>query len=260
MPARSSSRAEGPRADAAAKVGRPAPASRAAVATAGAATSPRESERRATALIAQGQTAEASMVFDALLTSNPMYEPKPSELTPEALATFRASQRQLLPGIAQRDYDRGRAALTSGDPDRALSLGKEAIGIIDRRLADPAPQLRAQVQSLVDEATAATVAADEILYSPSDKGIVPPRELSRGFPASTPIGVPPHRVGTLEMIIDKEGGVEFVKLNTPLNRYHERMIVSAAKAWRYRPATRNGRPVRYRITVKINLPESGTDY
>ena len=62
------------------------------------------------------------------------------------------------------------------------------------------------------------------------------------------------------MIIDRQGGVEFVKLHTPLNRYHERMIVSAAKAWRYRPATRGGKPVKFRLTVKINLPESGTDY
>jgi len=70
--------------------------------------------------------------------------------------------------------------------------------------------------------------------------------------------VPPHRVGTLEMIVGKDGTVEFVKLHTPLNRYHERMIVSAAKAWLYRPATKGGRPVRYRLTVTINLPENGT--
>jgi hypothetical protein len=54
--------------------------------------------------------------------------------------------------------------------------------------------------------------------------------------------------------------VENVRLHTPLNRHHERMIVSPAKAWRYRPATKNGRPVRYRILVKVNLPESGTDF
>jgi hypothetical protein len=61
------------------------------------------------------------------------------------------------------------------------------------------------------------------------------------------------------MIIGKAGDVEFVKLHTPLNRYHERMVVSAAKAWRYTPATKAGKPVRFRVTVRINLPESGTD-
>jgi hypothetical protein len=36
--------------------------------------------------------------------------------------------------------------------------------------------------------------------------------------------------------------------------------VSPAKAWRYQPATKNGRPVMYRIHVKVNLPESGTEF
>ena len=58
------------------------------------------------------------------------------------------------------------------------------------------------------------------------------------------------------MIIGKTGDVEFVKLHTPLNRYHERMIVSAVKAWRYRPATKAGNPVRFRLTISVNLPES----
>ena len=38
-----------------------------------------------------------------------------------------------------------------------------------------------------------------------------------------------------------DGSVEHVKLNTPLNRHHERMIVSPAKAWQFRPATKGGR-------------------
>jgi outer membrane biosynthesis protein TonB len=65
-------------------------------------------------------------------------------------------------------------------------------------------------------------------------------------------------VGVLEIVVGKAGDVEFVKLHTPLNRYHERMVVSAAKAWRYRPARKDGKPVRYRLTVAINLPESGS--
>jgi hypothetical protein len=235
-------------------------AARPSAPTTGTAVSSRESERRAASLIAQGQTEKAGIVFDALLLSNPLYEPDPSSLTPEALEAFRTSQRNLLPNIAQKNFDRARVALTSGDADRALTLGREVMAILDRRIAEPPAHLREQVDDLINAASAAKSQADEIVYTTADKGVVAPRELSRQFPASGPLGVPPHRVGTLEMIIDKDGGVEFVKLHTPLNRYHERMIVSAAKAWRYRPATRNGKPVKYRLTVRINLPESGTDF
>jgi hypothetical protein len=34
------------------------------------------------------------------------------------------------------------------------------------------------------------------------------------------------------------------------------MIVSAAKAWRYRPALKDGKPVRFRLVTSINLPEN----
>jgi hypothetical protein len=119
--------------------------------------------------------------------------------------------------------------------------------------------MREQVRDLLESATAAKAAVDDIVYSDADVGIVPPRQLSRQFPATSPLGVPPHRVGTLTIVVARDGTVDNVKLHTPLNRYHERMVVSAAKAWLYRPATRNGRPVKYRLTVKINLPESGTD-
>ena len=85
--------------------------------------------------------------------------------------------------------------------------------------------------------------------------MIPPEPLSRQFPEGVPRESHP-RVGTLELIIGKTGDVEFVKLHTPLNRYHERMIVSAVKAWRYRPALKAGNPVRFRLTISVNLPES----
>ena len=221
--------------------------------------SPRDSQRRAASLLEQGQHELASMAFDSLVMSNPTYEPKTSDLSPEALAAFRSSQRQLLPGIAQSTYSRAKAALDGGDFDRALSLARDAMTLIDRRVADIPAQLRDDVQDLIARATAAAADANEIVYTEADVDVIPPRQLTTQMPVTGPVGVPPNRVGWLEMIIGRDGSVEKVKLHTPLNRHHERMIVSPAKAWRYRPATRAGRPVRYRIMVKVNLPESGTE-
>jgi hypothetical protein len=221
-------------------------------------TTPRESERRASELVAQGQTAQAAMVFDSLLMSNPLYEPKATDLTPESLTAFRASQKVLLPVLAVRGYDRAKAALTAGDIERALAAAKETAAILERPAANATPDQKQRLQELVEQATLAKLTAAETIYTSADAGVIPPRPLSRQFPAATPYGVPPHRVGTLEMIIGKDGSVEFVKLHTPLNRYHERMIVSAVKAWLYRPAMRAGKAVKYRLTVRINLPENGT--
>jgi hypothetical protein len=219
---------------------------------------PRESERRASALVAQGQTAQAAMVFDSLLMANPLYEPKATDLTPESMAAFRASQRVLLPVLAVRGYDRAKAALSAGDVDRALATIKETAAILERPATNATSEQKLRLQELNDQATLAKATAEEVIYTAADPGVIPPRPISRQFPAATPNGVPPHRIGTLEMIIGKDGSVEFVKLHTPLNRYHERMIVSAAKAWQYHPAMRFGKAVKYRLTVQINLPENGT--
>jgi hypothetical protein len=161
--------------------------------------------------------------------------------------------------IAQRNYERAKAALAAGDPDQALSLAKEAQAILDKRVGEFRPQLREDLGDLLEQAKSAVAEVNAIIYSESDPGVIPPRPLSAQMPLTGPIGVPPNRVGWLDMVINRDGTVFSVKLHTPLNRHHERMIVSPAKAWLYRPATRNGRAVMCRILVKVNLPESGTE-
>jgi hypothetical protein len=206
-----------------------------------------------------GKVAEAEIAFDALVMNYPLYEPNRTEMTPEAHAAFRASRRILLPAIALRDFGRAKAALVQGDIDRAIALGRDVDAVMDRAGADAPPELREQVRTLRNEALEARRLADQHIYTGDDAGVVAPRALSRQFPLSPPSGVRSDRIGVLEIVVGRQGDVELVKLHTPLNRYHERMVVSAAKAWRYRPATKDGKTVRYRLTVSINLPESGTE-
>ena len=205
------------------------------------------------------ETSNFSDSYDRVVLTNPLYEPRPTELTPEALAAFRASQRRLLPSIAARLLERARTALADGDVESAITLANQVQAILARAETGLQLNLRDQVEDLLDRASKATASGEDILYSDSSVGVVPPRQISRGLPATSPFGIPANRIGTLEMIIARDGSVELVKLHTPLNRHHERMIVSPAKAWLFRPATKNGKPVRYRISVKVNLPESGTE-
>ena len=65
--------------------------------------------------------------------------------------------------------------------------------------------------------------------------------------------MPEEQIGTLEFIVDESGAVEHVHLVSPANRYHERMLVAAAKTWQFRPATREGRPVRFRTRIRVTL-------
>jgi hypothetical protein len=223
-----------------------------------AAAAPEDLAGRAVSLMAEGKAGEAEIVFDALVLTYPLYDPGTDALTPESLAAFRKSRQTLLPNIAARDYGRAKAALEAGDVDGALDLGRQVSGMLDHLETSPPPDLAERVRRLVSDATAIRSSAELMVYNRGDADVVPPRPLSRQFPAAPPDGVPPHRIGVLDIVVGKKGDVEIVKLHTPLNRYHERMIVSAAKAWRYRPALRDGQPVRFRLSITINLPESGT--
>ncbi len=220
--------------------------------------SPADLVRRAGAFFRDGKPSEGAIVFDLLVLTAPLYEPAGGELSPDASAAFRESQRLLLPNIASSDIDKASAALTAGDPDRALTLGDRAEAVLDRFDVESMSPLRSKLQQVMRRARSIRATAENTVYSFGDGDVTPPHPLSRQFPEDAPPGVPPQRVGTLELIVGKGGDVEFVKLHTPLNRYHERMIVSAVKAWRYQPAVKAGKPVRFRLTISINLPESGS--
>ena len=73
------------------------------------------------------------------------------------------------------------------------------------------------------------------------------------LPDSPPPDVPEEHIGTLEFVVAESGAVEHVHLVSPANRYQERMLVAAAKTWQFRPATRDGRPVRFRTRVRVTL-------
>jgi hypothetical protein len=61
------------------------------------------------------------------------------------------------------------------------------------------------------------------------------------------------QLATLVLDIDEQGVVRQVRLGsvTPEQRYYAAMLVAAAKAWRFRPALKEGMPVRYRLRLVI---------
>ena len=51
--------------------------------------------------------------------------------------------------------------------------------------------------------------------------------------------------------MNAQGTVDQVRLRADPSQLHDRMLVSAAKAWQFRPAMKEGRPVRYVVRVPI---------
>ena len=57
----------------------------------------------------------------------------------------------------------------------------------------------------------------------------------------------------LDLVVAADGQVERVRLRTAPRDVDEFMLVSAAKAWRFDPATVHGQPVRFRHSVAITF-------
>jgi hypothetical protein len=59
--------------------------------------------------------------------------------------------------------------------------------------------------------------------------------------------------GVMEVVIDENGAVVQATMRSSVNPTYDRLALNAAVLWRYKPATLNGRPVRYRKLIVINL-------
>src|SRR5439155_9321078 len=94
-------------------------------------------------------------------------------------------------------------------------------------------------------------AIERRIYGPEDANVVPPVILRQVLP---PVGeVFAVRQGMVEIIIDETGSVEAATTRVAVNPVYDRLVLSAAKNWRYRAASLDGTPVRFRKIVQIDL-------
>lgn len=118
----------------------------------------------------------------------------------------------------------------------------------EARAAETARRLRALVRPEVPPADLT------IVYSASDPAIEPPMLVRPQLPLDPPPGRRLEDLPLVEIVVSEEGRAETVKLLTPPRGVHDVMMLSAAKAWLFQPATKDGAAVRCRTLVRITLP------
>jgi TonB family protein len=62
--------------------------------------------------------------------------------------------------------------------------------------------------------------------------------------------------GVLEIVINEQGAVESASVLTSISRFYDSTLLEAARRWRFRAATLNGEPVKYRKLLTIQLSGS----
>ena len=86
----------------------------------------------------------------------------------------------------------------------------------------------------------------------ADADVVPPGVIRQTLPPYTVQGGLAG-TGTIEVVIDEKGRVEYVAMRTPVHPAYDRLALSAARSWQYSPALVAGVPVKYRKLVQISV-------
>lgn len=155
-----------------------------------------------------------------------------------------AAARELL---ARREYASASTAL-----ERVLEMLR----------ADRSPQaeeLRRAASGLMDVSKVAGAEEDGAanrIYRSGDPGVTDPVPLSYLPPKPDP-GTPPEELQVLEILVKADGTVDSAKFVMNRPSFRNSWWTSAAKAWRFEPAMKDGRPVPY--TMRIVMDDSAAE-
>jgi hypothetical protein len=207
-----------------------------------------------------------------------MYQPTETEASPRVRTAFSEVRQRQLPDIARTRYASAKASFDKKDYSSAEQQFRELLRLIDDpdmggRLGDlrmlvsgfvdlsaaaaapppePKPELRRE--ELAPPAAPPAVPDPQRVYSSEDEGVSPARPIRQEVPR-VPIQVAnqTRERGILDVTIDEQGRVIAASIRLGLHPIYDSQILVAAREWRYQPATLNGRPVKFRKLIQINV-------
>jgi hypothetical protein len=232
---------------------------------------------RALCLLALGRKTDAERAIEEVVTSEPMYQPAEAEVSPRIRTAFSEVRRRMLPTIAQQQYAQAKAAFDHKEFQSAAEQFKAVLDVMsDPALnADKEPglaDLKTLAAGFLELATAAAapppapepapapvaevaLSRAPVVYGVENADVVPPSPVKQEFPRWSRTVVPkvPPGRGVLEVIVAENGDVESATLRQPMTPVYDSLVLTAAKNWKYRPATKDGQPVRYKKLIQVTL-------
>ena len=233
---------------------------------------------RAFCLLALGRTDEADRAIEAVVTAAPTFRPSETDESPRVRSAFSDVRQRMLPGIIQQHYALAKAAFDRHDSPSARAGFQQVLDLLaDPDIASvsnrpPLSELRTLAVGFRDLST--TVArspaappppADALpvtrepalhplpkgIYGGEDANVVPPVVVRESWAALAEVFA--VRVGVIAVVIDETGGVEAASMVVAVNAVYDRLALTTAKRWRYRPATLDGVPVRFRRVILLDF-------
>jgi TonB family protein len=232
---------------------------------------------RAFCLLALGRSAEAEHAIEAVVAAEPTYHPSNTDVSPRVRSAFSDVRRRMLPAIIQQNYADAKAAFDRrefaaaadrfakvldalADPDVGAAVAQPplsdihtlAVGFHDLSVRAAAPPPVPTPAPPPPPPSAPPVPVAPRIYEMDDSDVRPPVIVNQALP-QYPTRPVPHGKGTLELVINESGAVESALMRGSVNSLYDTLALSATRLWRYKPATLNGVPVKFRKNITITL-------
>jgi TonB family protein len=236
---------------------------------------------RALCLLALGRADEARQALELIVVTRPFYRMNEADVSPRLISMFQDVRRRLLPAAARNLYERAKASYDAEQFADAQRDFKDLMVLMkDADLASHAAEL-ADMKMLAEGFLTLTAAAlapkpapppppppapvtpptpvkptGPVIYSVEDTDVVPPGDVERRLPpwdATNRALAATARRGVLEVIINERGLVESAILRAPVSPLYDNQLLEAARKWKFTPATKNGKPVKFRRLFAISL-------
>lgn len=223
---------------------------------------------RALCLFALGRTTDAEAVIERIVRADPQFSPG-DEAAPRVRTAFQAVRLRVLPQVARASYVEAKSAYDRKEFTAAVPAFERVLGVLDSLPSDdPAiGDLRTLASGFLDLSRAAMAPAraePAAVTSPA-----PPPAPAGLEPATEPVviqqALPPWNTawlgaqgqmefrGAVEVVIDASGAVTSARIVESVHPAYDVPLLQAATSWRYRPASRGGKPVVSTKRVDIVL-------
>jgi hypothetical protein len=241
---------------------------------------------RAFCLLAVGHQSDAERAFETIVAADPTFRPDDA-VSPRLQSVFRDVRKRMLPVIVRQRYAGAKASFdqkayqAAADQFDAVMRLLEAPDVVatDPALADlltvasgfrdlakvaaapPAPPLASPAANGPSPSppvppSSADVAPRpaRLFYTADDPNVAAPviiRQNVPPWPHAIPTPAQGGRRAVIDIVIDASGAVESVAVRQSITPWYDEMLVGEAKRWSYKPATKDGTPVKYRKLVQV---------
>lgn len=229
-------------------------------------------------LVGLGHIERAQQAMEQLIVKHPRYRPDAKLVPPKVETQFAMVRQRLLPDIIRSQYANAKASFAAkdhGDTLFRLALVLDLLNevpddpsLADLRLvvsgfrdlaaaaaSDPAAPDEQQTMGLMtgpaSHATSSPAEADAV-YERSALDIVPPVPLKQVVPPVLPdTATAAQGPGLFEIVIDENGQVQSAIVRRSINAQYDALLLRETRNWRYRPATLNGKTVKFRKRIEV---------